>query len=127
MCYCCTAVQEFEVTTRALSFQNGDTVGVVRCISVSIMDDTKVENDEHFNFNLINGQGTQFNESSIEIYIIEDDGMLTCVCMPIMVVKKLSGLNSSPGYYQFSVLYALKKCKTRSGLGDEIKCPKLAI
>ena len=98
MCYCCTAVQEFEVTTRALNFQNGDTVGVVRCISVSIMDDTKVENDEHFNFNLINGQGTQFNESSIEIYIIEDDGMLTCVCMPIMVVKKLCGLNLSPGY-----------------------------
>ena len=77
ICSCCTAVEEFEIKTHAcLNFQNGDIVGVVRCITVSIVNDTKVENDEHFNFSLTNGQGTQFNESSIEIYIIEDDGML---------------------------------------------------
>lgn len=76
VCSCCTAVQEFEVANRTLTFQNGDTVGVVRCITLSITDDTQVENDEHFNFSLTNGRRTQFNESSIEIYIIEDDGML---------------------------------------------------
>ncbi len=57
-----------------LNFQNGDTVGVVRCITVSIVDDTKVENDEHFNFILSSGQGTEFNESSVPIYILDDDG-----------------------------------------------------
>jgi hypothetical protein len=62
------------VNSARLNFQNGDTVGVVRCITVSIVDDTKVENDEHFNFILSNGQGTEFNESSIPIYILDDDG-----------------------------------------------------
>ena len=36
-------------------------MGDVRCIPISIVDDTKVENDEHFNFTLADGQGTQFN------------------------------------------------------------------
>ena len=87
ICSCCTAVEELEIKTHAcLNFQNGDTVGVVRCITVSIVNDTKVENDEHFNFSLTNGRGIQFNESSTRIYVVEDDGMLiTCVCMPIMI------------------------------------------
>ena len=49
-------------------------MGVVRCINVSILDDIKVENDEHFNFTLVNGRRTQFNESSTQIFIIDDDG-----------------------------------------------------
>ena len=63
-----------------INFQNGDTVGVVRCITVSIVDDTKVENDEHFNFLLSRGQGTEFNETSIPIiYILDDDGKFACL------------------------------------------------
>lgn len=50
-------------------------MGDVRCIPISIVDDTKVENDEQFNFTLDNGQGTQFNETNTRIYILEDDGM----------------------------------------------------
>jgi hypothetical protein len=72
-----TAIEEFEVVNSArLYFQNGDTVGIVRCIVVSILDDIKVENDEHFNFTLANGRRTQFNESSIQIFIIDNDGKL---------------------------------------------------
>ena len=58
-----------------LNFLNGDTVGVVRCITISILDDTKVENDEYFDFTLTNGRGTEFNDTSTRIYILEDDGM----------------------------------------------------
>ena len=71
-----TAIEDFQAIDRArLNFANGDTVGDVRYIPISIVDDTKVENDEHFNFTLDNGQGTQFNETSTRIYILEDDGM----------------------------------------------------
>jgi hypothetical protein len=74
-CSCPTALEEFEVVNNArLYFQNGDTVGVVRCITVNILDDNKVENDEHFNFTLSNGRRTQFDERSIQIFILEDDG-----------------------------------------------------
>ena len=62
-----------------LNFQNGDTVGDVQCISISIVDDTKVENDEHFNFILASGRGIQFNETSTRIYILEDDGMFIII------------------------------------------------
>jgi hypothetical protein len=60
-------------------FKHGDTVGVVRCIDVGILDDNKVENDEHFNFTLSNGWRTQYSERKTQIFILEDDGkfMLT--------------------------------------------------
>ena len=74
------ALKEFEVVKRTrLYFQNGDTVGVVRCINVTILDDIKVENDEHFNFTLANGRRIQFNESRTQIFIIDDDGKALCM------------------------------------------------
>ena len=66
------------MSSALLKFQNGDTIGVVRCITVNIVDDTKVENDEHFNFILSGGQGTEFNETSIPVYILDDDGKFVC-------------------------------------------------
>ena len=67
-----------------VNFQNGDTVGDVRCIPISILDDTKVENDEHFDFTLTNGRGTQFNETSVQIFILEDDGMFACMSIKLL-------------------------------------------
>ena len=61
-------------------------MGDVRCITVIILDDTKVEDDEHFNFTLANGWGTQFNETSTSIYILEDDGMFES--MPVRLYCK---------------------------------------
>ena len=82
-----TALEEFEVVNRArVNFNNGDTVGDVRCITIGIVDDTKVENDEYFNFTLSNGRGTQFNETSTRIYILEDDGMCMYVKSPLAKV-----------------------------------------
>jgi hypothetical protein len=78
-----TAREKFEVLNRVhLNFKHGDTVGVVRCIVVNILDHIKVENDEHFNFILTNGRRTQYSERSIQIYILEDDGKFFCVFMP---------------------------------------------
>ncbi len=49
-------------------------MGVVRCVDIGILDDNKIENDEHFNFILSNGRRTQYSERSIQIFILEDDG-----------------------------------------------------
>ena len=58
-----------------LYFQSGDTIGAVRCVSIGIIDDTRVENNEFFNFELANGYGTEVNEITTRIYILEDDGI----------------------------------------------------
>ena len=72
-----------------LNFLNGDTVGVVRCISISILDDTKVENDEYFHFTITNGHGTQFNETSTRIYILEDDGMTNVLLNVATIIDQI--------------------------------------
>lgn len=70
------ALEEFQIVEQALLyFESGDTVGDVKCITIGIIDDVKVEYDEFFNFELIRGYGTEFNETATRIYIIEDDGM----------------------------------------------------
>ena len=73
--FCPTAREEFEVVNRVrLNFKHGDTVGVVRCITVSILDDIKVENDEYFNFIIHFGHKVRFSETIIRIIILENDG-----------------------------------------------------
>ena len=49
-------------------------MGVVRCITVSILDDVKVENDEYFNFIIRFGRKIQYSETIIQIIILENDG-----------------------------------------------------
>lgn len=89
-----TALEEFQVVNRArLNFINGDTVGVVRCITVGILDDTKIENNEQFNFTLSSGMRTQFNQASSTIYIIEDDGMIMYMLI-ILALQVLLSIHS---------------------------------
>ena len=55
-------------------FYSGDTVGDVRCTTVRIFDDTKVEGDEFFNFEIFGGRRTQVIGSITTINILENDG-----------------------------------------------------
>lgn len=68
--------QEFQIVrSRTLYFSSGDTVGDVRCATVDIYDDTKVENDEFFNFYVYNGGSTQVTRGNNWIItILENDG-----------------------------------------------------
>ena len=71
-----SANEEFQVLEHTpLYFQNGDREGTVRCVTIGIVDDTRIENNEFFMFELANGRRTQFNETRTRIYILEDDGM----------------------------------------------------
>ena len=64
-------------------FYSGDTVGDVRCNTVAIVDDTKVEDDEFFNFEIFNGWRTQVAESGARINILENDGNLLKLSMHV--------------------------------------------
>lgn len=55
-------------------FYSGASVGDVRCATVSIYDDTKVENDEFFYFRIHGGSLTRVTESITRINILENDG-----------------------------------------------------
>ena len=67
--------EEFQVVQfNTIYFYSGDTVGDMRCATVGIVDDTKVEDDEFFNFEIFNGWRTQVAESSTRINILENDG-----------------------------------------------------
>lgn len=55
-------------------FPSGARVGDVRCATVSIYDDTKVEDDEFFYFQIYGGRLTRVAESITRINILENDG-----------------------------------------------------
>ena len=58
-----------------LRFQSGDTVGTMRCVTVHIINDTKVEHDEYFIFKLFSGYRSRVAEpTDTRITILEDDG-----------------------------------------------------
>ena len=68
-----------------LYFQSDDRKGTIRCVTIGIVDDTRVENNEFFIFELASGSRTQFNETITRIYILENDGMLICNNLAIRV------------------------------------------
>ena len=51
-------------------------MGTMRCVSVRIINDTKVEDDEYFIFYLYGGSRSQIAERRIRITILEDDGKI---------------------------------------------------
>ena len=51
-------------------------MGTMRCVSVRIINDTKVEHDEYFIFYLYGGYRAQISEQRTRITILEDDGRL---------------------------------------------------
>lgn len=62
------------ILSNILSFSSGDNVGTIRCFTVRIYDDTRVENDEFFTVSLTNGVRTQATGSSTRINILDNDG-----------------------------------------------------
>ena len=72
--------EEFQVVTvssRTIYFYTGDTVGDVRCATVTIIDDTKIEEDEFFfYFRISSGRRTQVYEHITRINILENNGTL---------------------------------------------------
>ena len=69
--------EEFQVIqSNTIYFYTGDTIGDVRCATVTIVDDTKIEEDEFFNFRISNGWRTQVAEHIARINILENDGTL---------------------------------------------------
>ena len=67
--------EEFQVVrSSTIYFYSGDTVGDVRCATVAVIDDTKVEDDEFFYFQISNGWRTQVAERNTRINILENDG-----------------------------------------------------
>ena len=67
--------EEFQVVSNTIYFYTGDTVGDVRCASVTIVDDTKIEEDEFFYFRISSGWRTQVSEYITTINILENDGI----------------------------------------------------
>lgn len=57
-----------------LSFSSGDGVGTVRCFTVGIYDDTRVENNEFFTVSLTSGGRTQVTGGSTRINVLDNDG-----------------------------------------------------
>jgi hypothetical protein len=62
------------ISGNTLSFSSGDGVGTMRCFTVGITDDTRVENDELFTVSLANGVRTQVAQGTTTINIIDNDG-----------------------------------------------------
>ncbi len=54
----------------------------MRCVTVSIYDDTRVENDEYFTVSFQSGSRVTVdpNANSVRITIIDDDGNFTVHC-----------------------------------------------
>ena len=65
---------EYQVINGYIYFSSGASVGDVRCATVSIYDDTKVEDDEFFYFRIYGGSLTRVAESITRINILENDG-----------------------------------------------------
>ena len=57
-----------------LAFRSGDGVGTVRCFTVNIYDDTRVENDEFFTLSPRNGGNVLLTGGSARINILDNDG-----------------------------------------------------
>ena len=62
------------VSNNILSFSSGDGPGSMRCFSVSITDDTRVENDESFTVFLSSQFRTLIAQGSTTINILDNDG-----------------------------------------------------
>ena len=66
--------QDFSLINLAiLIFPSGITAGDMRCVTVSILDDTRVENDEYFTLTLQSGSRTVVTGSSTMINIQDND------------------------------------------------------
>ena len=64
------------MSNATVTFQSGDRVGTRRCISITINEDTVVENDEMFNLVLTENSDKldiQSGRSIIQVTILEDD------------------------------------------------------
>ena len=57
-----------------LWFSSGDGVGTIRCFTVRIIDDTRVENDEYFRVSLSGRSRTRVAQGTTIINILENDG-----------------------------------------------------
>ena len=71
-------------------FQSGDAQGTIRCLDVVILNDTLVENDEYFTFQLSIGYRVRTTGERTRINILEDDG----------IVDMLEFLVLFAGYFQ---------------------------
>ena len=73
----------YPYSTRRLYFYSGDGVGDLRCVSISIYDDTRVESDvEYFYFSVSSGPRAIVSQSErrIRINIRDNDGILRDNC-----------------------------------------------
>ena len=67
----------YPYSTRHLSFYSGVGIGSLRCVSISIYDDARVENDvEYFYFSVSNGSRAIVSQTErrIRINIHDNDG-----------------------------------------------------
>jgi hypothetical protein len=62
------------ISSNTLRFSSGDGVGTVRCFTVGIIDDTRVENDEYFTVSLFSGSRTRVAQGIAIINILDNDG-----------------------------------------------------
>ena len=63
-----------QISSNTLSFSSGDDTGTMRCFTVGISDDTRVENDEYFTVSLTSGYRTVIADGSTTINILDNDG-----------------------------------------------------
>jgi hypothetical protein len=66
-----TRPRDFPSISSNLLFPSGDGVGTIRCFTVRIYDDTRVENDEYFTVSLSN---TFRTPGTATINILDNDG-----------------------------------------------------
>ena len=70
-----TEPNDFSNVNSLITFSAGVTVGETRCVTVNILDDTRVEDDEYFMFTIQNQARTRIEGStSIRINILDNDG-----------------------------------------------------
>ena len=62
------------ISRNILSFSSGDGVGTMRCFTVGITDDTRVESDEQFMVSLSSRFRTLIAQGTTTINILDNDG-----------------------------------------------------
>ena len=88
---CLAANADFSaIGSNTLAFPSGTSAGDIRCISVNIIDDTSVENDELFTLSLQSAQDATVVGGSIQITIQDTDSTYAYLTLQFNIDRLIS-------------------------------------
>lgn len=79
--FCLTATNnDFSYVSSTISLSSGVTVGETHCVTINVIDDTRVENNEYFTLRIQNRYNTRTEGStSLRINIRDNDGKIKSI------------------------------------------------